>query len=66
MVDIRYCIVLSAIYIYRYTYICAYISWFSSYTARFITGEISIILGYLGIFTNVSLIISVPQCNDKT
>ena len=51
-------------YIYIYIYMRIY--FLVSYMARFIAGEISIILGYLGIFTNVSLIISVPQCNDKT
>ena len=33
---------------------------------RISSGDISIVLGYLGIFTSVSLIFSVPQCNDKT
>ena len=33
---------------------------------RILSGDISIVLGYLGIFTSVSLIFSVPQCNDKT
>ena len=33
---------------------------------RISSGDISIVLGYLEIFTRVSLIFSAPQCNDKT